>query len=73
MGCMTLDNMVQVVDLYFMAALSKELALIPVIAKSDCMTADELTEFKSHVLARLMDPQVEGMSCQQNIIACRAG
>ena len=43
-----------------MAALSKELALIPIIAKSDCMTSEELADFKSHVLSRMMEPNVEG-------------
>lgn len=52
----------QVIDLYFMAALSRELAVIPIIAKSDCMTAAELADFKSHILSRLINPDVEGMS-----------
>ena len=43
-----------------MAALSKEVALIPVIAKSDCMTSAELVAFKSEVLQRLQFPATEG-------------
>ncbi|KAK9802026.1 hypothetical protein WJX73_003040 [Symbiochloris irregularis] len=49
------------VDLYFMAALAKEVAVIPVIAKSDCMTPEELVEFKSHVLSRLVHPGIDGI------------
>ena len=43
-----------------MAALSQEVAVIPVIAKSDCMTASELTAFKSEVVQRLQFPGLEG-------------
>ena len=51
---------VQAVDLHFMAALSKEVALIPVIAKSDSMTTPELVAFKSEVVQRLQDPRIDG-------------
>lgn len=54
---------VQAVDLHFMAALSKEVALIPVIAKSDSMTTPELVAFKSEVVQRLQDPRIEGACC----------
>ena len=50
----------QALDLHFMAALSQEVALIPVIAKSDCMTPEELTAFKSEVVQRLQTPGIEG-------------
>ena len=43
-----------------MAALSHEVAVIPVIAKSDSMTASELTLFKSEVVQRLQNPGLEG-------------
>ena len=59
-ACRLMACSAQVVDLYFMAALSKEVALIPIIAKSDCMTSEELADFKSHVVSRLMDPNVDG-------------
>eukprot|EP00854_Cymbomonas_tetramitiformis_P011913 gene11913-14070_t len=41
------------VDVLFMQALSKEVALIPVLAKADSMTAEEIQQFRAEVMASL--------------------
>lgn len=53
-----------------MAALSLEVAVIPVIAKSDCMTASELTAFKSEVVQRLQNPGLEGAHEIKHRLVC---
>jgi len=40
-------------DLEFMRRLCNKVNIIPVIAKSDCLTKDELAEFKKKILAQL--------------------
>ena len=43
-------------DLKFMASISKVVALIPVIAKADCMTEEERHSFRKHITASLQKP-----------------
>lgn len=52
------SHRLKTVDVLFMKALSKEVALIPILAKADSMTTEEIQQFRTEVMASLEDEEV---------------
>ena len=50
-------------DLKFMAAISKAVPVIPVIAKADSMTNEERRSFRDHIVASLNKPNYSSGQC----------
>jgi len=49
----------QDIDLHFLTALAKAVSIIPIIAKADSMTRDELHEYKQHVWDKIKDKGIQ--------------